>query len=121
MPQRSTAFEAQLHDDGIIRVSWQQGHHLLECDALALIEAVSALSPEPGRVRGMLVDMCAPASVSAPARKILRSAAFAPRVALLGAGPMDLVLAAFALTSPTPTRFFLTEDDARTWLLAEGA
>jgi hypothetical protein len=67
----------------------------------------------------MLVDMATTADVTRAARAVFGRPCQASRIALLGASPVDRVLANFFLginTVPCPTKFFTSEPAALTWL-----
>lgn len=110
------AFQVQLHPSGYVHVRWRLGHAVSEDDAHAVVEAITGLTRSTVSLPSLLVDMGAPVSISSGARAVFLTARCACRVALLGSSSMDHVLAAFALNSATPTRFFLTKSEATTWL-----
>lgn len=67
----------------------------------------------------MLVDMATTEHVAREARAVFSIPCAANRIALLGASPVDRVIANFFLNvhiPPCPTRFFTSRDDALTWL-----
>lgn len=67
----------------------------------------------------MLVNMATTADVTRGARAVFGRRCQASRIALLGASPVDRVLANFFLginSVPCPTKFFTSERDALTWL-----
>lgn len=69
--------------------------------------------------RTMLVDMATTSSVSRGARSVFGRPCAASKIALLGASPVDRVIANFVLgisTLPCPTRFFTAEAEALQWL-----
>lgn len=104
-----------------MHVRWDTGCALDENDARSLIDTLTTLGGESGRAERLLVDMGAPASISMEARKVFLAATCMNRLAILGKTSMDHVLVAFALTAPIPTKFFLTEDTAITWLRSDDA
>jgi hypothetical protein len=112
------AFQVQLNPAGYVHVRWRLGHAVSETDAHAVLEAITGLTRATVPLPALLIDMGAPLSISAGARTAFLTARGVSRVALLGSSPMDRVLAAFALNSATPTRFFLTKTEAITWLSA---
>lgn len=70
----------------------------------------------------MLVDMATTAQVSRGARAVFGRPCQASRIALLGASPVDKVLANFFLgidKLPCPTRFFTSRAEATAWLLEQ--
>ena len=67
----------------------------------------------------MLVDMATTSSVTRAARAVFSIPCAASRIALLGASPVDRVLANFFLgvhIPPCPTRFFTSRSEAMNWL-----
>lgn len=122
--QRADSDKAELVLDGqgIVQLKWQRGVSIAKEDAEAAMASVNELcgvSRHP-----MLVDMANTAQVSREARAVFGRPCQASRIALLGASPVDKVLANFILginKLPCPTRFFTSRRDATEWLLMEPA
>lgn len=109
-----------LDGHGIIELKWPRGTSITESDAEAAMSSVNELCGP--RRHPMLVDMATTAHVSRGARAVFGRPCQASRIALLGASPVDKVLANFILginKLPCPTRFFTSREDALAWLLAE--
>jgi hypothetical protein len=91
-----------------------------ESDALGAMHNVNELCGD--RRLPMLVDMATTAQVSRGARAVFGRPCQASRIALLGASPVDRVLANFILginKLPCPTRFFTSRNEATSWLLKD--
>jgi hypothetical protein len=111
-----------LEDGRYIHLVWNRNVRIEDTDAHAAMESVNVVAD--GGQYPMLVDMATTESVSRPARAVFSIPCAASRIALLGASPVDRVLANFFLSlhvPPCPTRFFTSRDDAMTWLLQEPA
>lgn len=109
-----------LDGHGVIQLTWPRGVSISEADAEAAMRGVNELCGA-GR-HPMLVDMASTAQVSRGARAVFGRPCQASRIALLGASPVDKVLANFILginKLPCPTRFFTSRDEAMAWLLKE--
>jgi hypothetical protein len=71
--------------------------------------------------RPLLVDMRTTVSVSRGARAVFARPCQASQVALLGASPVDKVIANFVLSmnkTGRPKRYFTSRTEAMAWLLA---
>jgi hypothetical protein len=107
----------QLDPTGVIRLSWASAVRIEEADARAAMAAVNEIVN--GGEYPMLVDMASTSSVSRKARAVFSIPCAASRIALLGASPVDRVLANFFLgvhIPPCPTRFFTSRTEAMVWL-----
>lgn len=114
---RNTLFNLELDSEGLLRLTWARGASITEADAEAAMDQVNVLSGE--NRHPMLVDMATTSDVSRGARAVFGRPCQASRIALLGASPVDRVLANFFLglnRLPCPTRFFTSEADAISWL-----
>jgi hypothetical protein len=106
-----------LDSDGVLRLRWNPGIHISEqaaLDAMALVNTLSGENRYP-----MIVYMATTASVHRKARAVFGKPCAASAIALLGASPVDRVIANFILgvsTLPCPTRFFTSEDEAEQWI-----
>lgn len=106
-----------LGNDGVLRLHWARGIAITEAAAQTAMDKVNEMCA--GRSRPMLVDMATTASVSRGARAVFGKPCSVSRIALLGASPVDRVIANFVLgisSLPCPTRFFTSESDALLWL-----
>jgi hypothetical protein len=119
-PAESVKADLTLDGQGVVQLKWARGVSISEADAEAAMSGVNDLC---GNVRyPMLVDMATTAQVSRGARAVFGRPCQASRIALLGASPVDKVLANFILginKLPCPTRFFNSRDDATAWLLKD--
>ncbi|MGN7150733.1 DUF7793 family protein [Arthrobacter sp. SAFR-179] len=109
-----------LEPPGLIHLVWNPDVRIEEVDAKAAMAAVNALAK--GAQYPMLVDMAHTRSVSRQARAVFSIPCAASRIALLGASPVDRVLANFFLgihTPPCPTRFFTSRAEALGWVMSE--
>ena len=108
----------ELGADGIIHLAWKPGI-VLEGDdvhaAMATLREITDGSEYP-----MLVDMGTTKAVTRQAKSAFQIPSAASRIALLGSSPVDRIIANFTIgrqTLPCPTRFFISRDEALTWLL----
>ncbi len=72
-----------------------------------------------GSLRPVLLEISGVGSISRDARAVFSSSRSSSAIAVLGASPVDRVLANFLLGGdppPCPTRFFTTESEAMAWL-----
>ncbi|MGY4543846.1 hypothetical protein ACVWY0_003789 [Arthrobacter sp. UYNi723] len=121
-PAEAAKADLTLDERGVIQLMWPRGVSITESDAEAAMQKVNDLCG--ARRHPMLVDMATTAQVSRGARTVFGRPCQASRIALLGASPVDKVLANFILginKLPCPTRFFTSRDDAMAWLLKEPA
>lgn len=112
--RHSTADDAQrlaLREDGILHVQWQPATVVTVEQARATLDA-SLLNQGARRI---LMSMTAVAFTSA-ARRVICDEEDIAAIALVGDGPVDRVVAAFADTEAHPAQFFTSEDDAIDWL-----
>lgn len=111
----------RLSEDGVMHLVWQPGASLDLSDVTAAISEVNAISS--GLVRPLLVEMADVETVSHHARAAFSTASAASRIALLGAGPVDWMIANFrgAQSYPCPTRFFTRRSEAMEWILQDPA
>lgn len=103
--------------DGILRLRWARGIAITEAaatTAMAKVDETCGTTTPP-----MLVDMATSSSVSRGARNVFGRPCAVSQIALLGASPVDRVIANFVLgisNLPCPTRFFTSETEALQWL-----
>jgi hypothetical protein len=111
-----------LEDGRYIHLVWNRSVRIEADDAQSAMASVNVIAD--GGEYPMLVDMATTESVSRQARAVFSIPCAASRIALLGASPVDRVLANFFLSlhvPPCPTRFFTSRDDAMAWLLEDPA
>jgi hypothetical protein len=109
-------------EGGVLHLRWPRGAAISEADAENAMGRVNGLCGE--NRHPMLVDMATTEKVSRGARAVFGRPCQASRIALLGASPVDKVLANFILginKLPCPTRFFTSREEAMAWLKLEGA
>ena len=107
----------ELRPDGVIHLVWEPRVRIEKEDAQAAMAAVNRIAG--GGTYPMLVDMATTESLSIQARSGFSIPCAANRIALLGASPVDRILANFFLgvhVPPCPTRFFTSRDDSMKWL-----
>ncbi|MGX5717430.1 DUF7793 family protein [Arthrobacter sp. MAHUQ-56] len=112
----------ELRPDGVIHLVWEPRVRIEKEDAQAAMAAVNRIAGEG--TYPMLVDMATTENVSIQARSVFSIPCAANRIALLGASPVDRILANFFLgvhIPPCPTRFFTSRDDSMKWLRQEGS
>jgi hypothetical protein len=121
-PAEEVKADLTLDEQGVVQLKWPRGVSITESEAEAAMRNVNELCGT--RRHPMLVDMATTAQVSRGARAVFGRPCQASRIALLGASPVDKVLANFILginKLPCPTRFFTSRDDAMAWLLKQSA
>jgi hypothetical protein len=109
--------EVFLDDHRILQLTWARNAVIGSSDAEAAILMVNELCGQAKRP--LLVDMATTSRVSRGARAAFARPCQASHVALLGASPVDKVIANFVLavnkTSGTK-RFFTSRTEAMEWL-----
>ncbi|WP_284980174.1 STAS/SEC14 domain-containing protein [Arthrobacter sp. fls2-241-R2A-200] len=116
--QQEVAFELKLQDPGYLRLTWPRGARIKEADAQRAMDRVNELCG--ANRHPMIVDMATTDDVTRGARSVFAKPCQASRIALLGASPVDRVIANFFLgimKAPCPTKFFTSETEALEWLL----
>ncbi|MEO8282705.1 MAG: STAS/SEC14 domain-containing protein, partial [Pseudarthrobacter sp.] len=94
-PAEGVKADLTLDGQGVIQLKWPRAVSISQVDAEAAMRAVNELC---GDLRyPMLVDMATTAQVSRGARAVFGRPCQASRIALLGASPVDKVLANFIL------------------------
>ncbi|MCU1548995.1 MAG: hypothetical protein JWO29_1946 [Arthrobacter sp.] len=107
--------------NGILRLAWARGVVIDAPNAQLAMNRVNEMCR--GRPTPLLIDMATTESVSRAARTVFSQRCDASAIALLGASPVDRVLANFFLgvnSAPVPTRFFTSRDQAVSWLTSQG-
>lgn len=107
-----------IREDGVIHLVWQPGSSLDVDDVKSAMAEVNKISK--GLAMPLLVEMADVKTVSHHARAAFSTPTAASRIALLGAGPVDWMIANFrsAHSYPCPTRFFTRRTEALDWILA---
>ena len=121
--------ESERHDADVVTVKlsgqflhvrWAPGAVVSERDAQALMSRATEQSS--GRILPMLVEMASMKWIDRCAREVFAAPWPLARMALVGASPVDEVMAGFYTARHTPTcpiRFFTSVDKAITWLTEE--
>ncbi|XAS66677.1 STAS/SEC14 domain-containing protein [Micrococcaceae bacterium Sec5.7] len=112
-------FDLELDPAGYLRLTWLRDASISEADAETAMAQVNLLCGEDRHP--MVVDMATTADVSRGARAVFGRPCQASRIALLGASPVDRVIANFILginKLPCPTKFFTSEREALSWLVS---
>jgi hypothetical protein len=110
----------ELRSDGLIHLIWEPRVRIEQEDAKAAMAAVNEIAGDI--TYPMLVDMATTESVTRAARSVFSIPCAANRIALLGASPVDRILANFFLgvhIPPCPTRFFTSRTESLKWLQQE--
>ena len=110
----------ELRSDGLIHLIWEPKVRIEQEDAKAAMAAVNEIAGD--LTYPMLVDMATTESVTRAARSVFSIPCAANRIALLGASPVDRILANFFLgvhIPPCPTRFFTSRTESLKWLQQE--
>ncbi|TLM72375.1 STAS/SEC14 domain-containing protein [Pseudarthrobacter sp. NamB4] len=111
----------ELRSDGIIHLIWEPKVRIELEDAQAAMAAVNRIAGE--ETYPMLVDMATTEDVTRAARSVFSIPCAANRIALLGASPVDRIIANFFLgvhIPPCPTRFFTSRTESMQWLQQGG-
>lgn len=114
---KSGKAELLMDAQGILQLKWARNAVIDAYDAEAAVRIVNELCGETERP--LLVDMATTSKVSRNARVVFARACQASHVALLGASPVDKVIANFVLamnTSSRPKRYFTSREEAMEWL-----
>jgi hypothetical protein len=106
-----------LRPDGVIHLIWEPKVRIELQDAEAAMAAVNRIAGDGSYP--MLVDMATTEDVTRAARSVFSIPCAANRIALLGASPVDRIIANFFLgvhIPPCPTRFFTSRTESMKWL-----
>lgn len=115
--QESDIVTVDLSRHGYLHVRWTPGAVVTEIEATALKNRAAELSA--GRALPMLVEMASMKSIDRRAAEIFSAPWPLARMALVGASPVDSVIARFYASRhdhSCPTRFFTSLDEAMTWV-----
>ncbi|ADX74346.1 hypothetical protein Asphe3_32380 [Pseudarthrobacter phenanthrenivorans Sphe3] len=107
----------ELRPDGIVHLIWEPNVRIEQQDARAAMAAVNRIAGDS--TYPMLVDMATTEAVTREARSVFSIPCAANRIALLGASPVDRIIANFFLgvhIPPCPTRFFTSRTESMKWL-----
>lgn len=114
---KSKQFELSMDDAGILHLRWAHQAVIEAGDAEEAVRTLNMLCGLTGHP--LLVDMATISRVSRAARAVFGGPCLAAPVALLGASPVDSVLAHFVLSmnkANRTKRFFTSRMEAMTWL-----
>lgn len=114
--------ELFMDEHGILQLKWAHHAIIRSGDAETAMHMVNELCGKTERP--LLVDMTTTSAVSRGARAIFARTCQASHVALLGASPVDKVIATFVLAmnkTPRPKRFFTSRAEAMAWLTTSTA
>jgi hypothetical protein len=115
--QESCIVTAALSSKEVLHVRWTPGAVVTESDAKALKARATELSA--GRALPMLVEMANMKWIDRRATEMFSQPWPLARMALVGASPVDEVIASFYAARHNhscPTRYFTSIDEAMTWL-----
>ncbi|TQJ33624.1 hypothetical protein FBY36_0841 [Arthrobacter sp. SLBN-122] len=107
-----------MDEQEILQLTWARHAVIRSSDAEAAVRMVNELCAQTERP--LLVDMATTSAVSRGARAVFARTCQASQVALLGASPVDKVVANFVLAmnkTPRPKRFFTSRAEAMAWLM----
>ncbi|MDQ0822291.1 hypothetical protein QFZ79_000038 [Arthrobacter sp. V4I6] len=107
-----------MDEHGILQLKWPRRAIIGSSDAEAAMHIVNELCGQTERP--LLVDMATTSKVTRMARTVFARTCQASQVALLGASPLDKVIANFVLAknkTPRPKRFFTSRTEAMAWLM----
>ncbi len=100
--------------DNVLYLKWMSGVHITHPVAVKAARDLEVLSA--GDNLPLIVEMGGIDGLTLQARLGMNSYRGFARVALIGDGPVDEVLAGFAHASPTSTRYFTSEAEALRWI-----
>jgi hypothetical protein len=115
---KSGKAELFLDEHGILQLKWSRHAVIGSSDAEAAMHMVNELCGQTQRP--LLVDMATTSAVSRGARAVFARTCQVSHVALLGASPVDKVIANSVLAMnkpPRPKRFFTSRAEAMEWLM----
>lgn len=107
-----------MDEHGILQLKWARNATIEASDAETALHMVNNLCGPTER--RLLVDMATTSAVSRGARAVFARPCQASHVALLGASPVDKVVANFVLAmnkTTRPKRFFTSRTEAMEWLM----
>lgn len=113
--------ELFIDEHGILQLKWARNAIIRANDAETAMHMVNELCGQTERP--LLVDMATTSEVSRGARAVFARPCQASLVALLGASPVDKVIANFVLAvnkTKRPKRFFTSRTEAMEWLTGSG-
>lgn len=112
----SDKVELDVDKDGIIHLRWSPHSTVGSAHAEAAMRMVNELCGSA--TRPMLVDMTTTTKVTRGAREVFSRPCQASPIALMGASPVDQVVANFVLarSKTRPKRFFTSREEAMFWL-----
>jgi hypothetical protein len=119
---KSGKAELFVDEHGILQLKWPRHAIIGSTDAEAAMHMVNELCVQTERP--LLVDMATTSKVSRGARAVFARSCQASHVALLGASPVDKVIANFVLAknkTTRPKRFFSSRTEAMAWLMTSTA
>ena len=113
---QSEKVELDMDKDGVLQLRWSPHSIVRSSDAELAMQMVNEFCRTT--TRPMLVDMTTTAKVSREAREVFSRPCQASPIALLGASPVDEVVANFvlAMNKTGPKRFFTSREEAMNWL-----
>ncbi len=100
--------------DNVLFLRWASGVQITHPVAVKAARSLEVLSG--GENLPLIVEMGGIDGLTLQARLGMNSYRGFARVALVGDGPVDEVLAGFAYASPTSTRYFTSEAEALDWI-----
>jgi hypothetical protein len=110
--------ELFMDEHGILQLRWARNAIIRSGDAEAAMQMVNELCGQTERP--LLVHMATTSAVSRGARTVFSRTCQASHVALLGASPVDKVIANFVLAmnkTTRPKRYFTSRAEAMAWLM----
>ncbi|MBT2566322.1 hypothetical protein J7I84_07415 [Arthrobacter sp. ISL-85] len=104
--------------DGIFRVRWFPAAWISEQNAVDVLAAVTGLGGDSNIL--MMVNLSGAAGFESAARAVFAKERSSRKVAMIGASPVDEVIAHYVSTLDPRLRrtwFFSSEEEAEAWLL----
>ncbi|MHA7282409.1 hypothetical protein ACX80F_05495 [Arthrobacter sp. TMS2-4] len=98
---------------GLLGLWWAPGSRLTLADVLAAYEGIRGLSD--GYVLPMVVHLQGLRGISPAARMVIVEGSLTSRIAFVGTGPVDQVIAAFLAHARSETHYFENASDAEAW------
>ena len=98
---------------GLLVLWWAPGSRLTLADVLAAYEGIRSLSD--GYVLPLVVHLQGLSGIAPAARMVILEGSLTSRIAFVGTGPVDQVIAAFLAHARSETHYFESASDAEAW------
>lgn len=99
--------------DGLLVLWWAPGSCLTHADVLTAYDGIRSLSD--GDVLPLVVHLQGVGGIAPAARMLILEGSLTARIAFVGTGPVDQVIAAFLAHARSETHYFESAPDAESW------